>query len=342
MKILIVSPQYNGLMKYSNPLYELIKENSINDEIFYDGFSSINFNIEEINKNLNFITEKIIKLNPDIIHYNYGTYDAEQLIPYFLDKKGFNCKSYLTYHSLQFDLFKKINIEEYDKYSNEYVSKMDGYVFFTEYGKSIFTEKYGMPLNSVVSYHPKTHNINLDEKTKKEYDLKYGIDRDKKYACTLGYASHWKDSSFIIKLCENFKNINFIVAGPYWLQKIKKENPNLDIEKISNLKIIDEELLGDDFNYFLNLGIGIFPYCYFKSFQGSGLLPNYLGNGLPYIANSIKPFEEYCKGSKYCFDFNDEKLLFKMFKERLNDSSNVVDEEFTYENHAKKILKLWR
>ena len=341
--IVIVSPFYNGLYRYTSPLVEELKKKySKKYNIYHIGNPNMTFEISEIESIVDKMANDIIKLKPDIIHYNYGTYDVEQLIPYFLEKKGYKFKSFLTYHSLQLDIFKKIDQRKYDRIVNKYMGKMDGYVFFTEYAHKIFQKKY--PNNHskyVVSYHPATHLNNKISKEKiLEYDKLFNIDRKKPIATLLGYSSHWKNTRPIIKLVKKFPDVVFFIGGPWWKEKILKENKNIDIEKLTNLIIVNRELDIDEFNYAMELGVGLFPYKYFPSFQGSGLLPNYLYRGINTVVSDIEPLKEYKKNK--VVDFNDTKQLYKEFEYVINHKKTERDLSFSYSGHAQKIEELYR
>lgn len=341
-KILLISPFYNGLYRYERPLYEELTKEYGDEYIFHHlGNPQMTFDINTIELVVNDLVDKIIKLNPDIIHYNYGTYDVEQLLPFYLAKKGFKCKTILTYHSLQLDLFKKIGIPELDEAANEYMGKMDAYVFFTEYGKKTFYQKYpNSSMKNIIAFHPATH---LDEKLsndeKEKYFAKYGLDKKSKFATLLGYPSHWKDTRPVIKLVKNFPNINFVIAGPWWKEKIEKENEDFVIDNYKNLTVINEEINVEEFNFLLDLGIGIFPYHYFKSFQGSGLLPNYLYRGINTIINDFEPLKEYKNDG---VDFYDDDKLFDAFEKCIANPVTKKDLRFSYSEHAKNIIYLYR
>jgi hypothetical protein len=340
-KVLIISPFYNGLFKYTRPLYEELKKEYKGKFLFHHiGNSDMTFDIDKIKKIVNQLCDEIIKYNPDIIHYNYGTYDVEQLIPYYLKERGFKCYQILTYHSLQLDIFKKINKPDYDKIVNDMMGTMDAYVFFTKYAKKVFEEKYGFkPKKYVVAYHPATHlEIHLSKKKTMEYDKEFNIKRDKPIATLLGYPSHWKDSVPVLKLIKEFPNVNFVVGGPWWKEKFTKENPNDDIDSYKNLIIINKELNQDEFNYAMDLGVGLFPYKYFPSFQGSGLLPNYMYRGINTLVNDFEPMKEY---RKKVVNFYDDKELFRGFKKVIDNMCVEKDLSFGYNIHAEKIVKLY-
>ena len=341
-KVLIVSPFYNGLYKYAKPLYDTFLNDYSNEyEFKHIGNPHMTFDINEIEETANKLADEIVEYKPDIIHYNYGTYDIEQLLPYLVEKRGYECIKILTYHSLQLDIFKKIEIPKYDEIVNDYMGKMDGYVFFTEYGKKIFYDKYpDSKKEYVIAYHPATHLDNhVSSKKQLEYDEQFGIRRDKPIATLLGYPSHWKDSKPVLQLIEHFKDVNFVVAGPWWKEKFTKENENFNVDKYLNLIIINKELDYEEFNYMIDLGVGIFPYKFYRSFQGSGLLPNYLYRGINTIVNDFEPLKEY---KKECINFYNQDELFGEFQKIINTPNVQKDKRFSYKEHANIIEKLYR
>lgn len=341
MNLCIVSPLYNGLMKYTKPLVELLKKQT-DFNILHIGFEDICFDIEKIKNQVERVAQKIMEFAPDIIHYNYGTYDSEQLLPYVLDKMGYKNKNILTYHSLQLDLFKKINCPELDVLSNLYMSKMDGVVFFTNYAKDVYNDKYSYLPQYIINFHPATHQGQKITKTQKKlYEKEFDIDTSKRNIALLGYASHWKETNSIVKLAETFNDVNFYIAGPYWQGKVIKENDKIDLSLIKNLKIIDKELNSSEFLFFVENCVGFFPYKYFKSFQGSGLLPNYLLNGYPCLVNDIRPLKEYCGRYKYCFDFSSQKLLEKKVQDIFEEKMFKKNLKFSYQNHLNLILNFY-
>lgn len=342
MKLCVVSPLYNGLYRYCKPLVELLKTNT-DFEILHVGFDEICFDKDKIITQVDRVAKKIIEFSPDIIHYNFGTYDSEQLLPYMLEKNGFKGKSVLTYHSLQLDLFKKLNCPDLDAISNEYMGKMDGMIFFTDYAKNIYKEKYPALSKYVISFHPATHeNQTISEQEKKFFEKEFDVDETKKNVALLGYASHWKESNSIVELAKKHKDINFFIAGPYWADKVKKENPDTDISTLTNLKVIDKELNKKEFYFFVKTCVGFFPYHFYKSFQGSGLLPNYLLSGYPCLVNNISQLKEYCGENKYCFDFSNQELLNKRLTEIFDEKNLKKNKRFSYQNHLDDILNLYR
>lgn len=339
-KIAIVSPLYNGLYKYIQPLYKELN-NSYKTNVEYKLFGNydMTFDLNKIKKNVNIISKEIIDYNPDIIHYNYGTYDIEQLIPYFLYKKGFKSKNILTYHSLQLDLFKKVNSKYYDKVANYYVGKMDGYIFFTNYARKIFEERYQKANLYKIAFHPATHLEEcLSEEQTLLFDKKFNINRNNKFATLLGYPSHWKDTKPIISLAKNYDDITFVIAGPWWKEKIIKENPSINIDELKNILIINKELNNEEFIYALDLGVGLFPYNYYKSFQGSGLLPNYLFRGINVLVNKMEPMDEYFSNT---INFYDNDNLFKEFEKVINNKFIEKKSIFSYYEHTRIINELY-
>ena len=261
----MVGPKYNGINKYCEKIItELSKENQI-ERI---GFEKIEFEEATIIKKVNKVCEKIEKSNFDIIHYNFGTYDAEQLIPLVLTKRNNkrNYKTILTVHSNQYSLFKKIgNIELFNKI-NQSLKECDAYIFFTK------TTQYRWNLNCKQSV------IKLCSTISESFSL---IDdriidvakKHEKFFLVIGYASHWKDYNLVVNAAKVLCDEVFVFAGPFWSQK--------KIPLVDNIIIIDKELNDSEIIFLISKGIGLFPYVYYDDFQGSGMLPNFIINNRP-------------------------------------------------------------
>jgi hypothetical protein len=338
MKIVYISPKYNGLYQYAKPFVQRLKE-KYGEDVFHFGFKNICFDNDQIERNVTGIVKEIEIIHPDLIHYNYGTYDAEQLIPCFLERKLVKTKKILTVHSVQLDLFKKTKNREYDINSNMFAREMDGYSFFTNYSKDIF-DIQAKPY--CISFHPATlENIKLRKKDEIVILKKYSLNKNRLFVSLLGYASHWKSSVDFIKLAQENKNIQFVIGGPHWIEKIDKEIPDIDISKLNNLVIIDKELDAKELVTLIRYGIGFFPYFYYKSFQGSGMLPNYLYYGRNCIINNFEPLKEYVKYTSVV-EFGNHENLRQSLEVCLKKHRIKRDFEFSYKNHFNKIEKLYK
>jgi len=338
MKIVYISPKYNGLYQYAKPFVQMLREKS-KMNVFHLGFEDICFDNEKIYRSTTDIVDEICGIQPDLIHYNYGTYDAEQLLPYFLKEKLKKTKSILTVHSIQFDLFKKIKNTNYDIKANEFARKMDGYVFFTNYSRKILNIQ-NKPY--CISFHPAIHgHISLKKKDEISILNNYSVNENKLFISLLGYASHWKSSIEFIKLAQEYKNTQFLIGGPFWLDKINKENHNIELGKIKNLIIIDKELNEKEILTFIRSSIGFFPYFFYKSFQGSGMLPNYLYHRRNCVVNDFEPLCEYADNT--CIvDFKDYEKLKEAVDICMKKQYIKKNDKFSYNNHLKKIEGLYK
>jgi hypothetical protein len=338
MKIIYISPKYNGLYQYSKLFVHHLEKKKSNN-IFHLGFENICFDNEQIEKNVINIVKEIKKIQPDLIHYNYGTYDAEQLIPFFLEQECITTKQILSVHSIQLDLFKKTKNEKYDIKANESVKKMDGYCFFTNYAQNTFAV-YDKPY--CISYHPATlENTRLKKADAISILEKYGLNKNLTFISLLGYASHWKSSIEFIRLAQECQDIQFVIGGPYWKEKISKENPNINLRELKNLIVIDKELDAIELITFIRGSVGFFPYYCYKSFQGSGMLPNYLYFGKNCIVHDFEPLKEYVKYA-LVVDFKNFDKIKQSLKICLEQPYIKRDLRFSYRYHVGQIKKLYK
>ncbi len=323
----MVAPKYNGINKYCE---KITKELSIQNNIERIGFEQIEFDKSKIIKEVNEACAKIERGNFDIIHYNFGTYDAEQLIPLMLSKKNNkrNYKTIFTVHSNQYSLFKKIgNIALFNEI-NQSLKECDAYIFFTKTTQKKWNVDCKQSVINLCSTISKSSSL-IDERI---IDI---IKNNKKIFLVLGYASHWKDYNMVVNAAKVLPNEVFVFAGPYWSQK--------NIPLIDNIIIIDKELNDSEISFLINNGIGLFPYVHYADFQGSGMLPNFIVNNRPYICNNIKEMVEYIDDESRICDMNDLDAFCKKLSLSKNEKifyKNSFD--FSIKRHCELIRDFYK
>lgn len=334
VKVALVGPLYNGLNKYLTPLASTLVNQGCNiDRI---GFPDMNFNFVEIKSNVEDLVRKVIWNAYDVIHYNYGTYDAEQLIPLFLSYSP--VPQILTLHSTQLDLFRKTGTPQMAAAINQRARTMDGYCFFTKYAEQL-TNVGTVP--HVVSWHPSCHEaIHVPLARKQSLLRNWGATESLHIVTVLGYPSHWKDSAPVLRAAKRLPNIQFIFGGPWWDQKLARESETVG-DVPSNVKVISHELNEVETVTLIEAGIGLFPYREYPSFQGSGLLPDYLARGVTCVISNIPPLEEYAKNRSFLVDIDDEIALASTLELAVAFPHQLSDPDFSYNRHGEDILKLY-
>lgn len=329
LNVALVGPLYNGLNKYMEPLSSELSKQGI--RITRMGFNEICFDIDAIFNQVHSLAKKLKDSHFDIIHYNYGTYDAEQLIPVVYEPSA---KQILTVHSINWGLFRKLNKLEYYEQVNRQIERMDGYIYFTQYGK----EKLGLKTKAPdqIAWHPATHEkVSLSQFEEDMTLRSLGI-TTKNNVAILGYASHWKNPIPVLEVSRQLPNITFIFGGPYWSQKIPKE----DLQ--NNVLIIDKELSEHELVTLIENSVGLFPYEEYPSFQGSGLLPNYLARRSPVIVSRCPPLVEYMHGSDYVVDIDDTESLKNTIMDCISGKmQRNPSGDFSYMEHSRRIKKFY-
>ncbi len=333
VNVALIGPLYNGLDKYLTPLASALTSQGCDvDRI---GLEDINFDLEKIKIHVRNLVQKTNWHKYDILHYNYGTYDAEQLIPLLIP----DCPAskILTIHSIQLDLFRKVGDLQLAKVVNQKSRMMDGYCFFTKYARQV-TDLVSSP--NIVSWHPPNHeSINVSLTSKQRLLKSWGLNESSLIVTILGYPSHWKDATSVLKAAKQVPEIQFIFGGLWWDQKLMREGYNR--ETMPNIKSIAYELNEIEIVTLIESGIGLLPYREYPSFQGSGLLPNYLARGVTCIVSNIPPLMEYVNNRHFVVDINDETALVTTIKQALNIPHQSPDPNFSYSQHTKEIVKFY-
>jgi len=288
MKVLLVGPKYNGIAKVIKVLKKHLTDLGVNTE--WKGTHSLTFDPKEIIQNVNILLQKINFQKYDILDFHIGMYEAEQLLLLSLRDRAIP-PTIFSVHSLEFELFKKIGLPKIQNSINEKIGRFfNGYIFFGNYARRIFRERYGTLISKTVFLCPTHADVKINKNDLINFRKKYQLRQ--KFICLIGYPSKWKDWELLLKAIETIDTpIEFIFAGPWWDQKL-----GFTRKKINNvlIKVFPQFIEEKDFVLFIkNSLFGIFPYITYPTFQGSGVLSNYIWEGKTCIVSNVACLPEY-------------------------------------------------
>jgi hypothetical protein len=359
MKILLIGPNHdNGsLPPYLKVLYNSFLEHGVN--VNWIGSKEIPFD----KKNNKFLSEKLIidaaqnilfSVNVekyDIISLHYGNLEVEQLIPYILKDRPHPPIVYHV-HTLEPTLFKlHVKNDSLCDIVKENKKRFSGLLFFGNYAKKIFGVD-NKP-NSI-AWLPTTISPNSNINT--DFKNLISFDDDLPMISMYGFAAPWKSLELLLSAMKYIKKpVRFVIAGPFW-DDFSQSGVNLKLNKKSTLKINNAELIiisqyvGEKERKILvkKSYSAIFPYKFYKSFQGSGAIADYLVNSVPVIATDIANMKELINFGGLVIPHDNPKLLAKAVDDmsfRYNEIKSKTKEQaykFTPKYHSKVCLNLYK
>jgi len=293
LEVALVGPYYNGLGRYLAPLQEALTRHGCRVTRF--GFRQICFDLDEILANCAELVGGVEWNRFDIINFHYGTYDAEQLLPVLLSGKV-TTPVVLTVHSLKYDLFLKLGQPALAAAVTESSRRMDGYVCFTRYAQEHLDSRGP----AAVTWMPASHGeVVVPEYQRAEFFRRFGIKFGAPVVTVIGYPCRWKDPDAVLRLALAMPDVQFVFGGPWWLGELNKRGAVLP-----NIVIVNQELGDHEFVTLLESGVGFLPYREDRSFQGSGVLPNYLVRGVTCVVSDLPPLVEYMSGDPFVVDLS--------------------------------------
>lgn len=351
MKILLIAPKSDlgiGLQtkKYFQQM-SIIK----NLQIDWIGSDRLIFDRNNIEKEARSIIKDINFNNYDLINFHFGKLELEQFLPYILkDKKDTLPPCVLSVHSLYFDLFER-TIDGGDINFSEEINKniknfFDGYIYYGSYAKKYFGKD-----GEMVFIHEQHSDckINNDDYINFLKEFCLGEYINKKIFTMIGYESPWKDSNSIIKALEILEeSICFIFAGYGWYKKLGFRNKVIGK---STIVVIDRNLNEKEMRFFLKISYcGCLYYNNHKSFQGSGVLPNYIYNNIPVIVSNIANLSEMSNGFGLIIQCNNHEILSNTISKMLDSKvyngflKNIRKRKYIFSRkyHVKKCLNYFR
>ena len=332
MVIALVGPFYNGLNNYITLLDKELTEQGHTVERL--GFRTITFDLATIQSNVADLVRSTDWDKYDVINYNYGTYDAEQLIPVLLPPCSL--RQILTVNSIRLDLFHKAGAPDIATEVNHQMTCMDGYSFFTAYAQRRLEgtlESTNVP--KIVNWHPATHaSVSVPRHIQQAILRTWHIDEHRPIIALPGYPSRWKDPAPVLAAAKRCPDIQFVFGGPWWQDRLMCEK-----EVASNVTMISHELNERELITLIEAGVGLLPYREYPSFQGSGILPNFLIRGVTCIVNRIPPLVEYMKDKPFFVDIDNEDALVSTLRQAIAAPRQQPDLDFSFARHAETLAQ---
>lgn len=289
MRCLLIGPKYNGIANVIKVHKNRLEK--IGLEVDWFGFEKLTFDLNDIFQNVENLLNKIDFAKYDIVDCHIGMYEAEQILLNYLDSRQLPPRI-LSVHSMSFELFKKIGFPHFQDGINKNIGTFfNGFIFYGTYGKNIFLKKYGEKAHDVIFIPPTHPDFKINSNDEIRFEKKYSLTKDT-YIGLVGYPSKWKNWKLLLDSFSYVdQKITFVFAGPWWNEKLgflQKRINNVSI------KVIPQYLDGKDFVLFIkNSKFGVFPYINYPTFQGSGVLANYLWFQKPCIVSTAACLPEY-------------------------------------------------
>lgn len=337
INLLIIGPKHGGIGWYLKQLHHRLKKLNIIKRIDWYGYSFLTFNLKMIDsikeKDLPFSIEKY-----DIIHFEFGTYDIEQVfLPILAKKKTINNRFLLTIHNLDWELAKKIKRRSLQHSLHRALKSIDGFLFFgsapVKHFKNNF--RYLNRKKFIISYHPSTYeNYHISHNKEKKILTKYQI--KKPYLAFFGYPAKWKNYKLLLKSFEEIKMpISFYFIGKWWKEKLGFQHKFINNVKI---RVIDREMSERDFFVCIkNSLFGVFSYSSYPTFQCSGILPIFINLGKSVVATKAGTIFEYVDKGGILTPLADPKKFGQSIDKLISDSKVRHDLELKTKLQAKKI-----
>lgn len=328
MKVAMVGPQYGGIGRYVSGLARHLRQIGCSVDIYGSDAMSFSSPLDRMRS----LSDAIPWAAYDLIHFQYGTYDAEQLLP-VIQHRG-HCPTVCTVHSLTLELFDKLGDPEMRVASNAAFRALDGFLFFTHYSQHEFAPSPAAA--TVVTSHPPTHeHVTVPDDERQRLLCDVGLDPSKPLVSVLGYPSRWKDPNPVLRAADSLSHVQFVIGGPWWTQRITSPSP-------SNVRFIDRDLEERLFVALIESSVGLLPYRPYRSFIGSGLLPNYLSRGATCVASAIPPLLEYLGDSPYCIDLDDSDAVSRAVSEALSSQKPTPRRDLSYSQHAEDVFAFYK
>lgn len=345
MKILFVGPKHGGINAYTKRLIEELQKDS-DVECKHIGTAKISFDLLSQKKIIDDIYTRVLKSKADIIHFQFGTYDIEQLLLLPSYKKILTkAPTIYTVHNLDWRLLKKMGyLNKYNLLKRRIRSKPVGYIFFGKYSQKKFNPN--KKADTIISHHPATFQATL-------FNKKIGFSSNKlpkKFISLLGYSSRWKDHKTLLKALEKCnERVQVVIAGKWWFEKL-----GFSRKKINNTSVyvISKELKKNEIiNIIKKSKFGLFSYKKTPDFQCSGILPMYAMLGKNVVTTSVGCLPEYVDSHSFVIPQNKPAILAKKIdllwkneslnKEKISKIKKFYKKHLSWEKHIKEHLNFY-
>lgn len=289
MRCLLIGPKYNGIANVIKVHKDCLEK--IGVKVDWLGLEKLIFDLNGIFSNVENLLSKIDFAKYDIIDCHIGMYEGEQILLNYLDSRQLPPRI-LSAHSISFELFKKIGLPRLQESINKNIGVFfNGFIFYGTYAKNIFSKKYGEKSNDVIFIPPTHLDFKINSNDEMKFEKKYSLAKDA-YIGVAGYPSKWKNWKLLL---DSFSYVDqkttFVFAGPWWDEKLGFTQKRI---KNVSIRVIPQYLNGKDFVLFIkNSKFGVFPYINYPTFQGSGVLANYIWLEKPCIVSAAACLPEY-------------------------------------------------
>ena len=333
MKILILGPKKHGMSVGIEVLHRALLEHPQVSKCRWEGSSDIFSSLAEIEAGCSRILASVNLSEFDVVNMHFGMLEAEQFIPILLRGKAGLPPFVYSVHSLQCDLFDRIERKDLSQLVNQALGNFfEGYVFFGTYAKKVFAQRYGT--DGEVIFLPARHlQVGLTLSRRLELESLFGVPPDEPFVALGGYSSPWKDWETLLRAFTAVHSpMTFLFAGPSWDKHLGFTERQIGKVRV---RAVSCHIERDKFRFLAERSLfGVFPYTEDPRFQGSGALPNYLAAGKPCIVTSVANLPEMVGDAGICVPAGDAEALAEVINTLLDDNKTRQDLEVKAKNRA--------
>lgn len=330
------------------------------DSIPVDEDTRVFWSEEEVEVAAKRLLNEVTLTNYDLISIYFGNDEIEQLIP-VLWKDLPRPPAVYHVHNTDHSLFSESipNADLYDAVIQS-LHELDGFVHFSNFSKKISAPMLGMGKPSIVSFYttgipPDTKEVALEDAL--GFKIAWS-NKDFPLLSMFGFASPWKDLPVLLNALERIDSpTRFILGGPGWRDP-RRARVDLSEAMASSTRRIGKTeitLLPTFLNHEQRLALmrssaaGVFPYISHNAFQGSGVVTEYLAEGIPVVATNVGSFQELVGGGGLVVPPNDAESLALAIKQLLSPSQFATCKQvakvraplFSPQKHAEDCMEFY-
>ncbi|MFX0573084.1 glycosyltransferase family 4 protein [Nocardia nepalensis] len=292
----------------------------------------------------------------DLLSVHYGNLEVEQVIA-ALWLGAHTPPTVYHVHSLDWTLFADhVPDPELRSAVESSIHRMDGLVFFGEYGRTQLARKHNVDVATTVAWLPSTipaRTLANPGPLRSVLTVDHGP-----LASLYGYAAPWKHTAGLIAACQKTKNpSHVIIAGPFWDSPIEA-GADLTQEAESGVKhgrahldVVAAYLYPQHRKALVQASdFAVFPYRSVPTFQGSGAIADYLAHGVPILATEVANMAELIGDAGQVVTANDpdafalsidQLVSDPQYRNTLRRNANRRATQFTGLQHAANCLRLY-
>ncbi|MGW0249290.1 glycosyltransferase [Nocardia goodfellowii] len=364
MRVLMIGPTGGGgsLPPYLNVLSAGLEQHGVRVDrlgtsgVPYDPAASAFWTADRIVDAAEQLLATVDLRTYDLLSIHYGNLEIEQLLPMLWQHSPRPPVVYHV-HSLDWTLFAdQVPNPVLRQAVEDAVDRMDGFVFFGEYGRTQLIRRHNLDVPSTVAWLPST----IPAGTLADPGPLRTVLRPRlgPLASLYGYAAPWKDAGWLIRSCtRTTRSSRMILAGPFWdhptetgidlTREVRtgRQHGSVHIDVVADyLRPCHRKALVEATDF------AVFPYRHTPTFQGSGAIADYLAHGVPVLVTEVANMSELVGDAGHVVAANDydafaagiDRLAAdREFRDTLQNNAARHAERFATSHHAANCLRLY-